>query len=184
MPSWAGDDGAQYLLFTGGDLWRNGAFTYGGRLWSPGGLDRAGFTLKAVMSGGSYHYWSRALGTDVTGRELVAQVLPGWRFKNNRLEFKVFAGLDLEDHHLSPDDPSSRLRGGSAGAHGAVDLWYEPTPATMPAADRSYQRSTIVTSYSARISPASKPKTPNGRQRPAGRTTATIARASRFASAC
>ncbi len=39
-PSWAGDDGAQYLLFTGSDLWRNGAFTYGGLLWSPGGLDQ------------------------------------------------------------------------------------------------------------------------------------------------
>jgi hypothetical protein len=148
-PSWAGDDNARYLLFGGGDLWRNGAFTYGGLLWSPDGLDREGFTLKAVMSGGTYRYWSGALGAEVTGQELATQILPGWRFKSDRLEVKVFAGLDLQDHRLSPDDPSSRLRSGNAGARAAVDIWYEPTPATMLAADGSI--STIITSYSARI---------------------------------
>jgi len=148
-PSWAGDDGARYLLFSGGDLWRNGAFTYGGLLWSPGGLDREGFTLKAVMSGGLYRYWSGALGTEVTGRELAAQLLPGWRFKRDGLEVKFFAGLDLQDHRLSPDDPSSRLRGGSTGARAAIDVWYEPTPSTMLAADGSV--STIIRSYSARL---------------------------------
>ena len=33
-----------FLLFTGTDLWRYGAFFYGGTLWSPGGLDSGGFT--------------------------------------------------------------------------------------------------------------------------------------------
>ncbi len=147
---WAGDDGARFLLFSGGDIWRNGDFAYGGLLWSPNGLDHEGFTLKAVMSGGLYRYNSGALGdVQVTGRELVAQVLPGWRFKRERLEVKVFAGLDLEDHRLVPDDPSSRLRGSDVGARAAVDIWYEPTPATMLAADGSI--STIITNYSARI---------------------------------
>jgi hypothetical protein len=148
-PVRAAEDAAHFLLFGGSDIWRNGAFTYGGLLWSPGGLDREGFTLKAVMSGGTYRYWSGAVGGDVTGRELVAQVLPGWRFKSDRLEVKVFAGLDLQDHRLSPDDPASRLRGGDAGLRAAADLWYEPTPSTMLAADGSI--STIITSYSARL---------------------------------
>ena len=148
-PGWAGDDGTDYLLFTGGDIWRNGAFTYGGLLWSPGGLDNEGFTLKAALSGGYYRYYSGALGAEVTGREFVAQVLPGWRFKRDRLEIKVFAGLDVEDHLLFPDDPSSRLRGRNTGARAAVDVWYEPAPATMLTADASI--STIITSYSARV---------------------------------
>jgi Cellulose biosynthesis protein BcsS len=149
-PVRAGDDGARFLLFSGGDIWRNGDFAYGGLLWSPDGLDNNGFTLKAVMSGGFYRYNSGALGdVQVTGRELVVQVLPGWRFKHDRLELKVFAGLDLEDHRLVPDDPSSRLRGSDIGARAAVDIWYEPTPGTMLAADGSI--STIITSYSARI---------------------------------
>jgi hypothetical protein len=33
-----------YLLFTGTDLWRYGAFLYGGGLWSPAGVDHDGFT--------------------------------------------------------------------------------------------------------------------------------------------
>lgn len=144
-----GGDSARYLLFSGGDIWRKGAFSYGGLLWSPGGLDREGFTLKAVLSGGFYTYNSGALGnTDVTGRELAAQILPGWRFKQGTLEVKLFAGLDLENHRLSPDDPSSGLRGGNVGLRTAAEVWYEPTPLTMIAADGSV--STIIGSYSAR----------------------------------
>lgn len=149
-PSWAGGDGAQLLLFSGGDLWSNGAFTNGGLLWSPGGLDREGFTLKTVLSGGVYRYHSGALSdAQVVGSEYAAQVLPGWRFKRDGFEAKVFLGVDLQNNRLSPDDPSSRLRGTNFGARTAVDLWYEPTPASMIAADASI--SSIATSYSARL---------------------------------
>src|ERR1044071_878732 len=85
--------GASLLLFSGTDLWAHGRFLYGGALWSPGGLDREGFTLKAVLSGGTYSYLSGNLG-EVQGRELVAQILPGWRFKLGNIELKVFTGLD------------------------------------------------------------------------------------------
>ena len=33
-----------FLFFAGTDLWRYGAFFYGGTLWSPAGLDANGFT--------------------------------------------------------------------------------------------------------------------------------------------
>lgn len=144
----SGGDPARLLLFSGADVWSNGAFAHGGLLWSPNGLDREGFTLKTVLSGGSYDYHSGALGAQVDGREFVAQVLPGWRFKRDRFEAKVYFGLDVQDHRLSPDDPSSKLRGTNIGARTAIDIWYEPTPATMIAADGSV--STIVNSYSLR----------------------------------
>ncbi len=148
-PARAGDDGAQFLLFSGADLWRDGRFMHGGLLWSPDGLDREGFTLKAMVSGGLYRYQSGALGNAwVTGTEEEAQLLPGWRFKRDRLEVKVFAGLDVKNDVTSPDDPSNRLHGTSAGIRGAVSLWFEPTPFTMLAADASL--SSIATSYSAR----------------------------------
>jgi len=38
-PARAGDDGAQFLLFSDADLWRDGRFMHGGLQWSPGGLD-------------------------------------------------------------------------------------------------------------------------------------------------
>lgn len=33
-----------FLFFSGTDIWRYGAFLYGGLLWSPAGLDADGFT--------------------------------------------------------------------------------------------------------------------------------------------
>jgi len=143
-----GGDGARFIFFSGTDVWHEGAFAYGGVLWSPGGLDKEGFTLKALLSGGQYRYKSDALGTQVTGIETAGRFLPGWRFKHGTLEVKIFAGLDVENHRLLPDDPTSGLRGHEAGVRGAFDLWYEPTPATMIAADGSL--SSIAGSYSAR----------------------------------
>ena len=148
-PARAGDDGAQFLLFSGADLWRDGRFMHGGLLWSPGGLDHEGFTLQLLASGGLYRYRSGALNNAwVIGAEEEAQVLPGWRFKRDRLELKVFAGLDIKNDVTSPYDPSNRLHGTSVGIRGAVNLWFEPTPATMVAADASL--SSIATGYSAR----------------------------------
>jgi hypothetical protein len=147
VPAGAQGTGARWLLFSGADLWSHGSFLYGGALWSPGGLDRQGFTLKAVISGGTYNYLSGAVG-EVKGRELVAQVMPGWRFKQGVIELKAFAGLDVQDHHLNPDDPGSSLRGDDLGLRGAFELWAEPTEDTMIAIDGSV--STIAHSYAIR----------------------------------
>jgi hypothetical protein len=148
-PAWAGDDGARFLLFSGADLWRDGRFMHGGLLWSPGGIDHDGFTLRAVLSGGAYRYHSGALNdASVTGTEEEVQLLPGWRFKRDTLELKVFAGLDIKNDVTAPYDPSSRLHGTSAGVRIAANLWFEPTPSTMIAADASL--TSIAIGYSAR----------------------------------
>lgn len=149
-PAWAGDDGPRFLLFSGADLWRDGAFAHGGLLWSPGGVDREGFTLKAMISGGQYRYISGALGNArIAGTEESLQTLPGWRFKQGSLELKIFAGLEVQHGATWPDDPDNRLRGTHVGMRTTVDVWYEPTPSTMAAADASL--TSIATSYSARI---------------------------------
>jgi hypothetical protein len=141
--------GATALLFSGADLWRNGGFLHGGVIWSPGGLDRDGFTFKAMLSGGTYRYLSGALGnTEVEGREGVAQLMPGWRFITGRTEIKVFGGLDLQTHKLTPDDPSSRLRGGDAGARAAFEIWSNVSANMILAANGS--ASTIAGSYDLR----------------------------------
>jgi hypothetical protein len=146
-PAWSGDDGAQILLFSGADLWRDGRFAHGGLLWSPGGLERDGFTGKLIFSGGLNRYRSGALGNAwVIGAEEEVQMLPGWRFKRDRLDVKVFAGLDIKNDATSPYDPSNRLHG--VGVRAAADLWFEPTSSTMIAADASL--SSIINSYSAR----------------------------------
>jgi hypothetical protein len=124
------------LLFSGIDLWRGGNFSHGGAFWSPRGLDRDGLLIKATLSGGTYHYRSGALAnTRVFGRALGVQILPGWRFSRGRLEVKTFAGLDLRDHRLFPDDPSAGLRGRRTGVQIAAEVWYQPDDNTMLAAD-------------------------------------------------
>ena len=137
--AWAAIDGPSnpsYLLFGGTDLWRDGAFLYGGMLWSPAGLDDngsrvPGFTFKLLMSGGDYSYPSGALGTEVNGAMVSAAALPGWRLTRDALTVSLFAGPVLQDYRLTPYDPGSRLHGFYAGAQFAADVWYQPSPATM-----------------------------------------------------
>jgi hypothetical protein len=71
--------------------------------------------------------------------------MPGWRFNIGATEIKVFAGLDVQNHHLSPDDPDSNMRGGDIGVRAAFEFWTEPTAAMMVEADGS--ASTIAESY-------------------------------------
>jgi Cellulose biosynthesis protein BcsS len=150
-PVWAGDDeDATVILFSGRDIWRNGAFAYGGLLVAPGGFETDGLMLKLVLSGGLYRYNAGSLGgQDVIGSEMVGQILPGWRIKRGGVEAKIFFGLDIERHTLWPDDPGNKLRGSDVGARFATELWYEPADGTMLASELSL--STIATNNSARI---------------------------------
>jgi hypothetical protein len=143
-------DERRFLLFASTDLWRHGGFAYGGVVVAPGGLDREGFVLKLMFGGGAYRYISGALGNiEIVGRQFVATAMPGWRFVRKDLIVTVFAGLDYQDHLLTPDDPSAGLRGSAFGLRGAVEVWCEPTPQTMLVADASV--STVGPSYSARL---------------------------------
>jgi hypothetical protein len=126
------------MYFSGIDVWRHGAFAHGGLLWSPDGLFREGFTLKVLGATGTYRYMSGGLGdVEVTGQHLLGAFMPGWRFKWDKLELTLFAGLDLQNHRLLPDDPFGRLRGTYAGLRAGADLWYEPLSAMMLAANAS-----------------------------------------------
>jgi len=144
------EDQPRFLLFSTTDLWRQGGFAHGGLLWAQQGLGRNGLVLKLIAGGGVYHYTSGALGNaDVRGNMLSGSILPGYRFVSDGAVLTVYLGYDFQQHRLSPDDPSAGLRGGYVGVRTGFDLWYQPTTATMLAADASV--STIGGSYDARI---------------------------------
>jgi Cellulose biosynthesis protein BcsS len=129
---------ANTLFFSGLDYWGKGVFFHAGVLWAPAGFTREGFTLKMFGGTGAYRYTAGALGgSEVTGQQLVAALMPGWRFSWDKLELTAYAGLDLQDHRLLPDDRSNRVRGLHAGARVGVDLWSEPSPGLMLAASAS-----------------------------------------------
>src|SRR5580692_7244293 len=126
-----------FLLFGGTDVWRYGAFLYGGTLWSPAGLNADGFTLKLLVNGGRYSYNSDALATRVDGTMLSGAALPGFRVVRGTLTVGLFAGAAVQDYRLSPYDPGSRLHGLYAGAQLATDVWYQPTATIMAAVNGS-----------------------------------------------
>jgi hypothetical protein len=146
----AGDWPARLLLFSSTDLWRHGAFVHGGVLWSPGWLDRDGFVLKLVFGGGAYRYRSGTLGnTEVLGQQLSGAILPGMRASYGPVTVALFAGPELQDHRLQPNDPGAALQGSRFGLRFGFDVWYQPSEWVMASADGSI--STIATSYSARL---------------------------------
>jgi hypothetical protein len=144
------DDETRVILFSGRDLWRDGAFAYGGLLVAPGGFEDDGLLLKLLFSGGVYRYRAGDLDRQtVIGAEGAAQILPGWRIKRHGVEMKFFFGPDFERHKLWPDDPGNRLRGGDIGLRMNFEFWTEPTANTVVNGDLSL--SSIATSWSGRI---------------------------------
>lgn len=135
------------LYFSGADLWHKGGTVYGGLLWSPGGLDADGFTLKLLLATGDYRYLSGA--TEVRGADVLGSILPGYRFKRGNLEVKAFLGLDAQHHWTNPDDPANGLRGTHLGARFNIDVWWEPLPARMMVAT-TLTGSTIGNTYGVR----------------------------------
>lgn len=139
-----------YLIFSGTDFWRHGSFSYGGLLWSPGLLDRDGFTFKTLIGSGTYRYRSGALGNiNVTGSQAIGFAMPGWRFMRDKTVVSLFGGPDVQYRHLMPYDPGSKLAGTHAGFRGAIEFWHEPNAVTMWTADASV--SSVGPSYAARL---------------------------------
>jgi hypothetical protein len=138
-----------FMWFSGISGWSNGAFSHGGVLWAPNGLDQDGFIVKVFAGAGTYRYRAGGPGgVEVTGQQIMGSALPGWRFKWDRLEVSLYAGFDAQEHRLTPDDPASRTRGDHLGARFGADLWYEPADAVMLAG--SVSLSTIGNGYWAR----------------------------------
>jgi hypothetical protein len=92
-----------------------------------------GFTLKALLNGGGYTYYSGDLHTDIDGKMVSAALLPGWRFIREGLTVSVFAGPVAQDYRLAPYDPGSKLHGAYVGAQLATEIWYQPGINTMVA---------------------------------------------------
>ncbi len=138
--------------FPARDLWRNGAFAYGGLLWSPGGLDHDGFMLKladvrrllplqlrrARRRGGD----RRANGQPVAAR-LALQA--------RAFRAQVLVGPDLEAHRLvARTIPAIGCAAATIGLRLAAEIsGTSRRRNTMIAADVLV--STIVDRHSARV---------------------------------
>jgi hypothetical protein len=80
---------------------------------------------------------------------LTGFITPGWRFSGERLTVTGFAGLEAQNHRLTPDDLSAGLRGSYFGARAEINVWYQATQTTMASFDGDI--SSIGSSYNARL---------------------------------
>jgi hypothetical protein len=146
IPPLGGTLPEQLLFYSGFDLWHFGIAGYDGMQWAPRGLNRDGFVLSISTSANLERYDTpvRRYWTMIYR----AQVLPGWRFKHDNLEIKVFGGIDAEYDRPIPRRPDYVQRGVRFGARAAADIWWEPTAATMVSS--SFFVSTIANTYGAR----------------------------------
>ncbi len=144
------EDEARVLLFSGRDIWRNGAFVHTGLLAAPGGFEQNGLMLKLLIGGGVYRYNAGSLGGEqVIGVTWMHQALAGFRIKRGDAEFKFFFGPEWQRHKLWPNDTGNRLSGQNFGLRMAGELWYEPSRDALITGDVSI--SSIATSHSSRL---------------------------------
>lgn len=117
------------LLFSGTDLWSQGAFLYGGTVWAPHGFASDSFVVKLLADSGSYRYRSGALGNaEVVGRMIDVTAMAGMHLIRGPLTMSFYAGPDFQFHRLTPDDPGNPARGSHLGARAAAEFWYQATP--------------------------------------------------------
>jgi len=146
-PQLIGGRAPTVLLFGGYDVWREGVAAYGGVEWSATPHADHGFILRLPVSETTERF--RPPGRTYTTDFIRAAVLPGWRFKRDGFELKLFAGPDFESRTLAPDLVGTRWRGAHGGIRVAVEGWAEPTSDTMLSA--AFYASTIAGSYGARL---------------------------------
>ena len=138
----------QHFLFYGGlDGWSGGGFAHGGLMWAPRGLDKEGFVAKLMAGGGTYGYLAGS--TRTTGYVTIFDAAPGWHFKRGIMDVTVYAGLDVQNHRLLPDDLNNRSRATHAGVRFGADVWAEPT--ATPMASGSVSFATVGHSYWSRL---------------------------------
>jgi hypothetical protein len=143
-------DEPRVMLFSGRDASFYAGSAYAGVMFAPAGFETDGVLLKVLFSGGLYVYNAQSFdGRQVTALEEYGSMLPGWRIKRANAEFKFFFGPEFQKHRFWPDDVTNRLRGNSLGLRMATELWHEPTPDTVIAAD--FSLSSIAMNNSARI---------------------------------
>jgi hypothetical protein len=111
-------------------------------------LDRSGFRLRTSGIVGTYTYESTDVGK-VNGNLLGGAFLFGYEWVFKRASISVYAGGEVVNTTISPNDPNNQAKGTSAGLKLATDFYLTPTNATMIAGVFSY--STNFNSYYGRL---------------------------------
>jgi Cellulose biosynthesis protein BcsS len=113
-------------------------------------MDRSGFRMRGSGIVGVYSYYpSDVLLGKVNGTLIGGAFLMGYEWVFKRATVAVFAGGEIVNTTISPNDPNNQAKGTSAGLKIATDFYVTPTDTTMVAGVMSY--STNFNSYYGRF---------------------------------
>ena len=113
-----------YAVFSGVDYLKGSIEAYsGGMMALNGNLDNDGFILRVLGTIGKYEYDNS--GTDTDGETLQGDIMLGYQIVRKGRSLAAYIGADFQDHDLSPDDTTNKLRGSLSGLKVAVDYGIE-----------------------------------------------------------
>ena len=109
--------GPTVAVFGGGDVRQRSWYAYGGFVFAPfGDLTQNGFLLRGVIGGGEYEYDNAGVaGGEVDGDHINLEGMLGYQFLMDMARVSVYAGVNVQDHDLSPNDPGNSVDGTEVG---------------------------------------------------------------------
>ncbi len=111
------------LIFTGMSFDKNSNYFYAGGVVAPfGSISEDGVLLRAVAARGSYDY-SRVGNTDVNADTRSVEAMVGYQLFDTLgfTRITAYAGVDHQNHELTPADPNNRVQGYETEAKGLLE---------------------------------------------------------------
>jgi hypothetical protein len=130
VPAKAGDSGMKggyqppwIATYSGVDFANNSVYAYSGAVVSlQRDLSRSGFVFQGFAGYGSYTYISPGIFSSVDGDVTQLAASLGYLFIGQGISVGVYAGVDYQNHDLSPFDPFSPVSGSKSGLRIGGDI--------------------------------------------------------------
>jgi hypothetical protein len=147
-------DAPRVELYSGAEAFRHAWSLYTGATFAPfGSILEDGLRLRAAGGYGAYMYsGARAFGptsqiVDFDGEAGFGEFLVGYHKQLGRLSLKLYGGVVVSQHLISPDDPETAIRGQGIGGKAALEGWWDMTDRAWTSLDLSW--ASLYDSYAA-----------------------------------
>ena len=104
---------------------------YTGVLYAPAGMHLSGWRLSAFGLVGRYEYHGGDADQLFKGKFVSTDALAGWSHVWNTGAVTFQAGVNYQQHRVSPNDPNNPVVGSRVGFKAQGDIWYNPNPRTL-----------------------------------------------------
>ena len=111
------------VTFSGSDWSKDASYFYSGLIFALNrDLGRDGIVLRGFAGVPMYEYDSSVPGGVVDGDGVQGDLMIGYLWHRDRVTFSAYVGVEYQDYDLTPDDPTSKVRGSEVGLKVAGDI--------------------------------------------------------------